>query len=129
MHYCSLRIQDGLEHLILIILRPSLYSSTFLAVDSLCHKQNFSNPNNFAIWWWKPMTFQTLIVWSNRIYSLKYVKFMTLGFKDIVIRQSEFVAKTQFLCLSFYKAAIVLQPIFGFNIHHKPFSRKISTCS
>ena len=45
------------------------------------------------------MIFQTLIVWSNRIYSLKYVKFMTLGFKDIEIRQSEFVAKAQFLWL------------------------------
>ena len=30
--------------------------------------------------------------------SLKYQRFMTLGSKDIGIRKSEFVAKTQFLC-------------------------------
>ena len=35
---------------------------------------------------------------SNNI-SLKYQKFTTLGSKDIEIINSEFVAKTQFLCL------------------------------
>ena len=34
---------------------------------------------------------------SNNI-SLKYQRFTTLGSKDIEIRKSEFVAKTQFLC-------------------------------
>ena len=31
--------------------------------------------------------------------SLKYVRFITSGCKDIEIRKLEFVAKTQFLCL------------------------------
>ena len=34
---------------------------------------------------------------SNNI-SLKYQRFTTLGFKDIGIRKSEFVAKNQLLC-------------------------------
>ena len=45
------------------------------------------------------LIFQTISsVRSNNI-SLKYQRFTTLGFKDIVIINSEFVAKTQFLCL------------------------------
>ena len=36
---------------------------------------------------------------SNNI-SLKYQRFATLGYKDIGIIKSEFVAKTQFLCLA-----------------------------
>ena len=43
------------------------------------------------------MIFQTQITWSNRIHSLKYLRSATFGSKDIVIRKSEFVAKTQFL--------------------------------
>ena len=35
---------------------------------------------------------------SNNI-SLKYQRFTTLGFKDIGIRKSEFVAKNQLLCV------------------------------
>ena len=37
---------------------------------------------------------------SNNI-SLKYQRFATLDSKDIGIRKSEFVAKTQFLCPEF----------------------------
>jgi len=37
---------------------------------------------------------------SNNI-SLKYQRFTTLGSKDIAIINSEFVEKTQFLCLKF----------------------------
>ena len=44
------------------------------------------------------MIFQTQIIWSNRIHSLKYLRSATSGSKDIVIRKWEFVAKTQFLC-------------------------------
>ena len=40
-----------------------------------------------------------LIILSNRNQRLKYLRSTTLGCKDIGIRQSEFVAKTQFLCL------------------------------
>ena len=42
------------------------------------------------------MIFQTQITWSNRIHSLKYLRSATFGSKDIVIRKSEFVTKTQF---------------------------------
>jgi len=38
---------------------------------------------------------------SNNI-SLKYQRFTTLGSKDIGIRKSEFVAKSQFLCSTLY---------------------------
>ena len=44
----------------------------------------------FATWWWK-------LFWSNIIHSFKYPGSTTFGYKDIVIRKSEFVAKTQFL--------------------------------
>ena len=45
----------------------------------------------------KPLIFQAQNILSNRIHSLKYLGSTTFGFKDIVIRKSEFVAKTQFL--------------------------------
>ena len=48
----------------------------------------------------KPLIFQTQITWFNRIHSLKYLRYATFGFKDIVIRKLEFVAKTQFLYLN-----------------------------
>ena len=44
------------------------------------------------------MIFQALIIWFNRIHSLKYLRYATFGSKDLVIRKSEFVAKTQFFC-------------------------------
>ena len=43
------------------------------------------------------LIFKTTIIWSNRILSLKYLRSMPLGYKDIVIRKSEFVANTHFL--------------------------------
>ena len=49
------------------------------------------------------MIFQTLIIWSTRVHSLKYLRSTTLGYKDMGIRKSEFVTKTQFLCLYFEK--------------------------
>jgi len=48
----------------------------------------------FKIW-----IFQTRITQSNKIYSLKYHWSTILGCKDFGIRNSEFVASTQFLCL------------------------------
>ena len=36
-------------------------------------------------------------IWSNKIHRLKYQGSTTIGCKDIEIRKSEFVAKTQFL--------------------------------
>ena len=45
----------------------------------------------------KSLIFQPYIDQSNRIHSLKYQRFRTLCLKDLGIRKSEFVAKTQFL--------------------------------
>ena len=63
---------------------------------SLCHKLGFSNPI-VGTQCRKPLIFQNYIIWSNRIHRLKYLRSTTLGYKDIVIRKSEFEAKIQFL--------------------------------
>ena len=55
---------------------------------SLCRKLKVSNLYIFAILWSKPLRFQTLIIRSNRIHSLKYLRFMPLGL---------FVARNQLL--------------------------------
>ena len=47
-----------------------------------------------SLQWCKPFIFKTLNIWSNRIKSLKYLR---LGCKDVGIRKSDFVAKTEFL--------------------------------
>ena len=52
------------------------------------------------------LIFQTEIFWPNRIESLKYLRATTLGCKDIGIRKSEFVAKTQFLLIRIYHLLI-----------------------
>ena len=62
---------------------------------SICHK--LITTHIFAIQLCKPLIFQTMIIWSNTINSLKCQKFTTLGCKDKGIRISEFVAKTQIL--------------------------------
>ena len=64
---------------------------------SLCHKLKYSTPCIFATCWCKLLKFQTLIIWSNIIYSLEYLRSTTLGCKDKGIRKSEFVVQTQFL--------------------------------
>ena len=43
------------------------------------------------------LIFQTQIIQPNRFNSLKYQKSTILGFKDLWIRKSEFLTKTQFL--------------------------------
>ena len=63
---------------------------------SLCNKPN---THMFSTWWCKPLIFQTQIFSSNRIQSLKYLRSTVLGYTDIRIRKSEFVAKTQFLSI------------------------------
>ena len=67
---------------------------------SLCHKLWFYNSYIFGIQCYKSLIFQTYIIWSNRIHSLKYLRSTTLGYKDIGFRKAEFVAKTQFLWFS-----------------------------
>ena len=64
---------------------------------SLWNKIKYLNLNIFRTRCCKPLIFQTQIIWSNKIHSLKYLRSATFGSKDIVIRKSEFVAKTQFL--------------------------------
>ena len=64
---------------------------------SLCHKFWIYNPYIFGTQCSKFLIFQTYVIWSNRIHSLKYLRSMTLESKDIRFRKAEFVAKTQFL--------------------------------
>ena len=54
----------------------------------------------------------------NRIHSLKYLRSTTFGSKDIVIRKSEFVAKTQFLFLKKfnYWLSSFYDQIFAFGV-------------
>ena len=61
------------------------------------YKLWFYNHYIFRIQCRKPLIFQTYIIWSNRIHSLKYLRSTTLESKDIGFRKAEFVAKTQFL--------------------------------
>ena len=66
---------------------------------SLRHKLCFSKSYIFGFQCRRPSIFQTMnSVRSNNI-SLKYQSFTALGFKDIGVIKSEFVAKTQFLCI------------------------------
>ena len=61
------------------------------------NKQNkCSNSYIFATLWCKPLIFQTYIIRSNIIHSLKYQRFTTFGCKDIEIRKSEFATKSYF---------------------------------
>ena len=64
---------------------------------SFFHKLKCSNSYISVSGWFKPWRFQTYIIWSNRIHSLKYQRSLTLDWKDTGIGKSEFVAKTQFL--------------------------------
>ena len=64
---------------------------------SFCHKLELSNPYIFATGWRKPLIFQTYMFWANRNHSLKYLRSTTLDCKNIGIRKSKFVGKTQFL--------------------------------
>ena len=73
---------------------------------ALCDKHCFSNPNIFGFQRRKPMKFQTMTFVRLKTISLKYQRFTTLVSKEIGIRKSEFVAKSQFLCIFLYNLAI-----------------------
>ena len=60
---------------------------------SVCHNIKFSNPFIFSTWRWKPLIFQTLIIWSNRIQSLKYSRPMDHKYREWTL---DFCGKTQF---------------------------------
>ena len=59
---------------------------------SFCTNLSFQIPVTL-----NPVIFQTLLSWSNTIYSLKYLRSTTLFCKDIGVRKSEFATQTQFL--------------------------------
>ena len=61
----------------------------------LSHVLKFSNPYILSAWWCKPFIFQTQIISSTRIYNFKYLRPTALGWKDIWIKKSEFVAKNK----------------------------------
>ena len=64
---------------------------------SLCNKDKFKNSYIFKIWRCILSIFQTYIIWSNTVNSLKYQRSTTLDCKDLYgITKSEFVAKAQF---------------------------------
>ena len=67
---------------------------------SFCHTLKSSDPNICATRWCKPLIFQAQIILSISINSLKNLRSMTLGCKDIENRKSQFVAKTQLLWFS-----------------------------
>ena len=88
---------------------------------SLWNKIKYLNLNIFRTRCCKPLIFQTQIIWSNRIHTLKYLRYATFDSKDIVIRKSEFAAKTQFLYTKIHKYAICIK-VFVFN------SKELSLC-
>ena len=67
----------------------------------LCHKFWFSNPYIFETQCRKSLIFHTYIIWTDRSHSLQCQRSTILGSKDIGIRKSKFVAKTQFLFADF----------------------------
>ena len=83
---------------------------------SLWNKIKYLNLNIFRTRCCKPLIFQTQIIWSNKIHSLKYLRSATFGSKDIVIRKFEFVAKTQFLRRLIWKAFFKMLVIDFFTI-------------
>ena len=89
---------------------------------TLCHKLWFSNPNIFGTQCRKPLIFQTYIFWSNKSQSLKFQRFTTLESKDIRIRKSEFVAKSQFL----YKDFINVSNYLCFLSYNTIFLKELS---
>ena len=87
----------------LLIARKSSYFQKKL---SLCHKSQISNTYISKTRWRKPFIFQTLIIWSFRIHSLKYLRSTTLGCRDKGIKKTEFVTMTLFL-LSFFEMKMI----------------------
>ena len=67
---------------------------------SFCHKLRFSNYNNLATRFPRPLIFQTINSGRSNSLSLKYQRFKPSGCKDIGVNKFKFVAKTQFLSLN-----------------------------
>ena len=84
---------------------------------SLWNKIKYLNLNIFRTRCCIPLIFQTQIIWSNRIHSLKYLRSATFGSKDIGIRKSEFVAKTQFLyCKTHFFISVKIWLLFNISL-------------
>ena len=69
-----------------------LYSNCVYATTS-----NFLIPMSYqpdGVYLWN---FKFEIIWVKRIHSLKFLGSTTLGWKEVGIGKSDFVAKTQFL--------------------------------
>ena len=99
-------VQMGDEHLYLTNKSQKCKAKNMLTKElSLQHKIKYLNLNIFRTRCCKPLIFQTQIVLCYRIHSLKYLRYATFGCKVIVIRKSEFVAKTQFLCFVTFSTA------------------------
>ena len=61
----------------------------------------FSNTSIFATWWCSPLIIQTLIIWYNRIHSLKYQRSVQYWVAKIKrIEKLTFLAKHQFLFMT-----------------------------
>ena len=74
---------------------------------SLCHILESSNPKSLKPDGVNLYYFKLRVMWSARIQSLKIQRSMTFGCKDIGVRKSEFVAKTQFL----YRMTVFLSKV------------------
>ena len=85
---------------------------------SLCHKLKTCTTYIFAIQLFEPLIFQTMIIWSNTINSLKYQRFTTLGCRDKRIRISEFVAKLKsfIIIIRFKVYTVQCTPMYLFTI-------------
>ena len=81
-----------------ISIQNCIYFNFRIKELGLWNKIKYLNLNIFRTRCFKPLIFQTQIIWSNRMLSLKYLRSTTFGSKAIVIRKSEFVTKSQFLC-------------------------------
>ena len=117
--YCAPLSNNNLIFCILLFLflrtfHNKNYCKKYSNELTLCNKLWFSNPNIFGFQRRKPLKFQTMtFVRSNNI-SLKYQRFTTLGSKDIGIRKSEFVAKSQFIWESWKFVVSIWE---GINFH------------
>jgi len=105
---------------------PNIFYIKFTIERVKFKKRNWALATNsnfqiyiYATWWCKPLIFQTYIIWSNRIDILKYLRF--LGYKDISLRKSDFVATTKFLLiiLSITSKMFILKP---FNSYGRPWN-------
>ena len=106
------------------IMKNQVFARNFTKELTLCHKLWFSNPYIFGFQRRKPLIFQTMTFDRSKNISLKYQRFTTLASKDIGIRKSEFVAKSQFLCSSVINNTPSLNNFFlvggGSNPHLTP---------